>query len=63
MLDPNATVHGVTAHSTVGEDSSPDLYQPQVFIGFNNLEVNHIVRSTQYTHLTIHCISVMVVLH
>ena len=36
VLDPNATVLGVAAHSTVDEDSSPDLYQPQVFIGFKN---------------------------
>lgn len=63
VLEPNATVLGVAAHSTVGKDSSPDLYQPQVFIGFNNLEVNHVVCSTQYKHLTIHYISVMVVLY
>ena len=63
VLDPNVTLLGVAAHSAVGEDSSPDHYQPQVFIGFNNLEVNHVVCSTQYKHLTVHYISVMVVLH
>jgi hypothetical protein len=63
VLDTNARVVGVAAHSTVDEDSSPDLYQPQVFIGFNNLEVNHVVCPTQYKHLTTHYITVMVVLH
>jgi len=63
VLDPNATVLGVATHSTVDEDSSPDLYQPQVFIGFKNFEDSHAVCSTGYKHLTIHCISVMVVLH
>jgi hypothetical protein len=61
VLDPNSTVLVVAAHSTVGEDSSPDLYQPQVFIGFNNLEL--VVCSTQYKHLTIYYISVMVVVY
>lgn len=51
VLDPNVPLLGIAAHSTVGEDSSPDLYQPQVFIGFKNLEANHVVCSTQYKHL------------
>jgi hypothetical protein len=63
VLDRNATVLGVAAHPTVDEDSFLDLYQPHVFIGFNNLEVDHVVCSTQYKHRTIHYISVMVVVH
>jgi hypothetical protein len=63
VLIPNEKVIGVAAHSTVKEDISPDLYKPPVFIGFNNLEVNHVVCSTQYTHIYIHYISVMSALH
>jgi hypothetical protein len=59
VLVPNKTVLGVAAHSTLDEDISPDLYKPRVFIGFSNLEVNRVVCSTQYTHVSIHYISVM----
>jgi hypothetical protein len=42
---------------------SSDLHNPQLFIGFNNFEVNRVAFLTQYTHLSIHYTTVAVILH